>query len=63
MEKKMYEFVCGDHGDAHYTVRSTNLDEVLESAQQHVKRIHGGDISLEEVRKLVHEFKQPVPGL
>lgn len=58
MENKMYEMEC-DAENGHFTVRSKNLDEVVESGQQHLKRIHHQDKSRDDVRKMVHEVNRP----
>ncbi len=58
MDNKMYELEC-EAENRHFVVKSKNLDEVLDSGQQHLKRIHHQDMPREEVRKLVHEVNQP----
>ena len=57
MESKMYELVC-DPGNVHFTIRSKDMDEVLDAGVQHVKRIHGKVESREEIRKMVKEVVQ-----
>ncbi len=58
MEGKMYEMDCQAE-NGHFSVKSKNLDEVLDSGQQHLKRIHHQDTSREDVRKMVHEVNPP----
>ncbi len=58
MDNKMYELDCSAE-NGHFTVRSKNLDEVVESGQQHLKRIHHQDMSRDDVRKMVHEVNRP----
>jgi predicted small metal-binding protein len=62
MDNKMYELDC-EAENGHFTVKSKSLDEVLDSGQQHLKRVHQQDMSREDVRKLVHEVNQPPPAM
>ncbi len=56
MENRMYEIRCDDG----FMVRSPNMDDVLQSAKDHIKRVHNQDQSTEQVRKLVREIAQPI---
>ncbi len=54
MRGQMYEVIC-DPDNPHFMVRSSSMDEAAQAAQDHVKRIHGQDVSIDDARKLVRE--------
>ncbi len=58
----MYEVNC-EGGGYHFTVRSKDMDEVIQAVQAHTKRIHKQETSREDARKLVHEVNTSRPAM
>lgn len=52
--KKMYSISCIDAGtNCDFHVCDSNEDEVLAAAQDHARRAHGENLSIDDIRKLV----------
>jgi predicted small metal-binding protein len=54
MDKKLYEMNCDDG----YRVRSDDVDEVVRSAQTHIREKHHEEAKPEEIRRQVHEVRE-----
>ncbi len=63
MGSRMYEVVCDNPTNPHFTARSNNLDELTKMVQVHIKTVHGQDVSPSEAHKQIHEAKATSPRM